>query len=344
MKSGKIALFCVIMVIFAGSAVFSQEDGTPAPPDASLSALKKSVDDFATNLAYSLPFNSSLGLHWSSAYIGDFPKFGVGISFGFTTMDTSSFEAVFKQFDRTLPDLSGFGGFPIPGWTVEGRIGGFIPKVPFDIGLKFGILPLKELSPELKQFDYLMIGGDIRYAIMKEFLVFPAVSVGIGFNYLSGAMGVSAGNDKTFSFQDPGSKENYTLELGAPAILLPWETASLDFKAQISKNFGVVTPYLGIGASTGWSTAGYEVSTKVKAKKGDQDVDLSEVKDILTNAFGIEDLSTTGFGATTKINKWSGRLFGGLSFNMALFKLDLTAFWNFYDNRYGVSIGARIQT
>jgi hypothetical protein len=342
MKSKKTALFCVIMAIFACSAVFSQEDVTPA--DASLGALKKSVDDFATNLAYSLPFNSSLGLHWSSAYIGDFPKFGVGISFGYTTMDIDSFDAVFKQFGRTLPDLSGFGGFPIPGWTIEGRIGGFIPKVPFDIGLKFGILPLKNLSEDLAKFDYLMIGGDVRYAVIKGNVIFPTVSVGMGFNYLSGAIGVSAGSDRTFGFKDPATKEDYTLSLGAPAIVLPWRTATLDFKAQISKSFFFITPYLGIGTSIGWSKAGYEVTTKVTVKKGDDTVPLNDVKDLLTKAFGIEDLSTTGFGATTKINKWSGRLFGGLSFNMALFKLDLTAFWNFYDNRYGVSIGARIQT
>jgi hypothetical protein len=337
MKSRKIALFCVIMVIFACSAVFAQT--VPS----SFKDLKDSVDDFSTKLALSLPFNSSMGLNWSDAYVGDLPHFGVGLSLGFTTMDASSFEDVLKNFNFSLPSwIFGFGGFPIPGWTVEGRIGGFIPKVPFDIGLKFGILPLKDLGGDLSKFDYLMIGGDIRYAVLKGNITLPTVSVGVGFNYQSGALGVKAGDDSklNYPYYEPGDTEvkTGTLTLGAPTIILPWETATLDFKAQISKTFFFITPYLGIGASTGWSKAGYEVTTTVTDSTGNLERATGIAKQ-----FGIDDLSSAGFSSIIEINKWSGRLFGGLSFNAARLRIDLTALWNFADNRYGVSIGGRIQ-
>jgi opacity protein-like surface antigen len=335
MKSRKIALFGVIMVVFAGSAVF------PQTLPSSLKDLSDSVDGFSTKLALSLPFNSSMGLNWSDAYVGDFPKFGVGLSLGFTTMDVGSFEDLLKQFNFSLPSwVFGFGGFPIPGWTVEGRVGGLIPKVPFDMGFKFGILPLKNLGGDLTKFDYFMIGGDVRYAIIKGNIILPTLSVGMGFNYQSGALGVKAGSDTklSYTYVDNGNPATGTLTLGAPTITLPWGTATLDFKAQISKSFFFITPYLGIGASTGWSKAGYEVSTTVT----DSADNLERAKGI-AKEFGIADLSATGFSSIIEINKWSGRLYGGLSFNAALLRIDLTALWNFADNRYGVSIGGRIQ-
>jgi hypothetical protein len=39
----------------------------------------------------------------------------------------------------------------------------------------------------------------------------------------------------------------------------------------------------------------------------------------------------------------SGRLFGGIGFQMLKFHLDLTGLYNFADSRYGVSIGGRFQ-
>jgi hypothetical protein len=343
----KIALVCVILILGVASPVFSQE---MIIGEANIGDFKKAIDDFTSALAYSLPFNSTIGLYWSDAYIKNFPHFGVGASIGYTTIDTKSVETVFAQFNRSLPAfLSGFGGFPIPGYTVEGRLGGF--SLPFDMGFKVGYLPMA--PGELERFDYLLIGGDVRYAILQETDTRPAISFGMGYNYLSGALGVDKGATRRFTYVNPGElphdpgddpdnpippPDPLWLELKAPSVTLFWATSSLDFKAQISKNFAGVTPYLGIGASTGWSKAGYEVNAKVTDNR-----DNLKNNPGFFSEYGIDEIDGNGFSSEVSINRWSGRLFGGVSFTIVSCKLDLTALWNFYDNRYGVSLGVRYQ-
>ena len=126
--------------------------------------------------------------------------------------------------------------------------------------------------------------------------------------------------------------------MDAPLVTLDWATSSLDFKAQISKSFVIVTPYLGIGASNGWSKAGYSVETTVTDSAGN-----IEAAKALCKQFGIYDLSTTGFSSSSKFTGWSFRTFGGLSFNAAILRIDLTGLYNFVDTNYGLSLGVRIQ-
>ena len=330
-KKGKITFFCAIMFLCAGPAVFSQNPSSP-----SLDSLQDAAHSFSTNLALSLPFNANMGLNWSDAHIGKFPHFGVGVSGGFSTMNIGIFKEMFNKFDLNLPDiLFKFAGLPIPGYTVEGRISGF--SLPFDIGVKFGYLPMSPGSFE--KFDYLLAGGDIRYAVLKGSAVVPTISIGMGYNYMSGALGIKAEKDAFFNYTDLNGN-NQTLTLTAPVITLPWSTSALDFKVQISKSTEAVTPYLGVGASFGFSKAGYRVESAIT----DSGAALETAKSFFKEEFGINDISSTGFESIASINKWSGRLYGGLSFNITIVKIDLTGLWNFVDNSYGVSLGIRVQT
>ena len=174
--------------------------------------------------------------------------------------------------------------------------------------------------------------------------ILPIISVGMGFNYMSGELGVKAGNARSFDYytnplDQAGSKQ--TLTLAAPVITLPWETASLDFKAQISKSFVLVTPYMGIGLSKGWSKAGYIVETGIESN----DPTFEDTKGIIKKLFGIDDMDDTGFESMVEVpDKWSGRLYGGFSINLIkVVKFDFTGYWNFWDNKYGVSVGGRLQ-
>lgn len=325
-NSGRILAVIAALALCAAGAAHAQ----------SLDALRKNVDDFSEKLALSLPFNSSMGLNWSDAYIGQFlgvpPHFGAGLSLGFTTMDGEALGNLMKQFDLDLPlDL---GGYPIPGYTVEGRIGGFV--LPFDVGIKFGYLPIK---PENIELDYLLVGGDFRYAVLKGNVVLPSISVGVGFNYLNGGLARTIGDDRTFTYPTPaGSGATDTLTLHAPKVGFIWETSSLDFKAQVSKSLLIVTPYVGIGASHAWSKAGYNVDAKLSSTGNMTDA-ISAMQ-----AAGITDISTSGgFSSIKEVSGWSVRAFGGLSFNLPLFKIDLTGLINFMDARYGVTVGARFQ-
>jgi hypothetical protein len=316
----KIALYCVVLMLFAGSQVFSQI------PDIQFDDLKKSVDKFSDNLSRSLPFNSGLGLNWSDAFIKKIPHFGLGFAVGFTTMEADSLDKVLSYFDVGLPMK--LKGFPLPGYTVEGRLGGF--GIPFDIGVKFGYLPIK---PSGFKMNYLLAGGDVRFAILEKNVILPTISVGVGFNYLSGGIEKSIGSGMHFDYQDG----NY-LDVSQPILYFNWSTASLDFKAQISKSFIIVTPYFGVGASHGWSKAGYGVDATVRDSSGS----LEAAKEILKQ-YDIYNLSENGFSSLKELRGWSARMFGGLSFNITFFRIDLTGLFNIIDKNYGASLGFRVQ-
>ena len=124
----------------------------------------------------------------------------------------------------------------------------------------------------------------------------------------------------------------------SPDVTIDWAVSTLDFKAQISKSFIIATPYLGLGASTGWSRAGYSVKTTVTESHGD----LDRAKELL-KAFGIDDLSETGFSSEQRDNGWSFRAYGGFALSIAVLKLEFTGLFNFRDSNYGVTLGARVQ-
>ena len=317
---GKIAIVCVILVLSIAAPAFSQVGF-------SLDEISKTMDEFSENVAKALPFNSSMGLNWADAYIGNFPRFGAGLSLGFTTMDDGSLTNIMEYFDISLPSfVSGFSGYPVPGYTFEARLGGF--GLPFDIGFKFGTLPLESIN-------YLLVGGDVRFAILKQNVILPAISLGIGFNYMEGGIERSIGKDINYSYNptDP----SYYITVTKPTVNIDWSASSLDFKAQISKSFVIFTPYLGIGASTGWSKANVDVTMKTETGP-----ELEQLKQIFKEGIGI-DLNDKGFHSETEKpkNGWSFRLFGGLSFNVTVFRIELTGFYNF--DKWGATLGARIQ-
>ena len=328
---GKIAFFCVIVMLAAASPAFSQNK--------ELKDLKKTMGDFSGNLAESLPFNATMGLNWSDAYMQNFPHFGAGFSLGFTTMDAGSFNSLLKNFAISLPaELSGFGGFPIPGYTVEGRLGGFV--LPFDIGFKFGMMPLP-LKGDLT-LDYLLFGGDIRYAVFntKKIPVIPTISLGLGFNHISGGIGQKVGQDIVYDYIDfTNSDTPAAITVKKPEVSVNWSVTTIDMKAQASMSFVFFTPYIGVGASYGESKAGYGVKTTVEDNGGLlNNASASQI----SKKFDIDNLKENGFSSEVTKGGWSVRTFGGFSVNLALIRLDFTGFWNFED-KYGVTFGTRVQ-
>jgi len=327
---GKILFLGLLLCVFIAAPVFSQN---------SLEDLRNIMDAFSENMAKSLPFNASMGLNWSDAYIGKFfpalpPHFGAGVSLGYTTLDAGSFNGLLKQFGIDLPiNLS---GYPLPGWALEGRLGGFF--LPFDIGVKFGWLPIDISSSDLK-LDYLLTGFDLRYALLEGKGLLPRLSVGAGFNYLKGGLTKSIGEERKFDYTDL-SNTRQTLTLEAPKVGISWETATLDFKAQISKTLLIVTPYLGVGASVGWSKAGYKVETKITDTGNNIGTNMANQ---IFGQLGIDNIDANGFFSIKDFNGWSFRAFGGVGLSLAILKIDLTGLFNFIDQNYGISLGARIQ-
>ncbi|MDR3122611.1 MAG: hypothetical protein LBU16_02385 [Treponema sp.] len=328
MKKMKKVLGCVLGMALCGAVPLFPQD---------LVDLQKTAGEFSGALAQSLPFNAALGLNWADAYIGMFlpsfpPHFGAGIALGYTTVNFEAFDDLLRQFGLSVPGGFDLGQMALPAYVAEARIGGFI--LPFDVGLKFGAF--ENLGGSSASVDYLLAGGEFRYAVVngKENLLLPNVSVGVGLNYLSGRF---TGSQSSLSFSYGGTSGS-TLDLSNLEVGLQWETLALDFKAQVSKSFLIITPYAGLGASHAWSKAGYAVEA---AMTGLNEAAINNgLKEAGTEAI---DFSEKGFSTILEETGWNFRAFGGLSVNLALFRLDFTGLFNFLDGNYGVTVGGRLQ-
>ncbi|MDR3140019.1 MAG: hypothetical protein LBT95_10185 [Treponema sp.] len=335
-KWGKIIAFSLVMVLGSLIPAFSQSNP--------LDELQGSANEFVESIAKSLPFNSTLGLNWSDAYIGQLigapPHFGFGVSLGITTIDLGTVKKLMNKFGMSSIDLN---KMPLPGYTADARLGGFV--LPFDFGFKFGMLPGLGIGDDFK-LDYMLLGGDIRYALLEGKGPLPKISVGFGINYLREGIRASIGSGTEFSFVTPDGQPPHTLKLEAADVGLSWSSTVFDLKAQVSKSFLIITPYLGLGGSFALSKIGYgvESSNLTYDGTGIDDKTLNEILDALKQA-GIEgiDIDGYGFSSTYKTRGWGIRAFGGFSVNMLAVKLDLTGMFNFLDLNYGASLGIRFQ-
>jgi hypothetical protein len=310
-KIGKILVFCVLFFLLTTGVAFSQ----------TLEDLQDAVSLFSSQIAKSAALNSTMGLNWSNAYIGQFlnvpPHFGFGVTSGFTTLSAGSVNGLLGQFGAKPLNIGSI-GIPLPGYTLEGRIGGFV--YPFDLGLKIGFMSPDNAMNDLfgLGFDYFLIGGDFRYSLLPKWSPLK-LSAGFGVNYMERGMSKTVPSGiPSFGFSDGAN--SYTLELTDPKIGIFWKTTSYEIKAQASFPLIVITPYAGVGLIYAKSNAGYSIKSDILVDGAAIDDDM---KDIL-NGFGLSNITDTGFGSTKNNDAVNVRFFGGLSFNLTVLKFDLT--------------------
>jgi hypothetical protein len=245
---------------------------------------------------------------------------------------------------------------PLPAAALEGRLGGFV--WPFDIGFKLGFIPDsigESLASSGLGLDYLLVGFDVRYALLEGKGFTPKLSVGGGFNYLRGGVSATVDEGQSFTFEDPSTKQTHTIEATDPEVGLEWSSKVIDLKAQASWKFLIFTPYVGLGLSHGSSAAGYYINSKVKydnkeltdAQLDKLIADLEAYNKELEKygkGFDIPDISATGIESSVDVSGWSTRAFGGLSITPFPFvRIDVTGLYNLFEGTYGGSLGTRIQ-
>lgn len=316
----------------------------------SVGSFSDAFSGFSEAAAQSLSFNSNIGLSWSDAYIGNLfaipPHFGVGAAAGFTMVPAEGITALFDTMGLTLPAAVGdlvdkFAGVLIPAAMVEGRIGGI--GLPFDLGLKVGMLPAGTEVLDLR-VEYLNVGADVRFALVKENLILPDVSIGAGYNYLSGYVSV-ANPLGSFSMDIPVGNETRTLSFETGDVGFGWNSHVIDLKAQVSKSLLIFTPYLGAGVSYARSQAGggFDAAVKVDGE-AISDADVEELKTALKQqGIDVPELTADGLHAFFPAGGWGARVFGGVSLNIFVIKLDVTGQYNLTDGSIGGSIGLRLQ-
>jgi hypothetical protein len=317
---------------------------TVAAADFGLDTIQNAVDGFSTKILDSLPLAANVGLNWSDAYIGKLlgvpPHFGVGLTVGFATLDTDAFKKLAAAFGA-----SELGIGLVPAYVLEGRIGGFI--LPFDLGVKFGFLPDNtgfDLGKGKLGLDYLLVGADLRYALLEGNLILPKLSVGFGYSYLKGGITAPLGSGVEFGVPNT----TYSIAASDPTLHFLWESQTAELKVEASKSFLIITPYLGMAAGIQWSNAGYKLDSKITYSNSDQKVLIDEAMKTL----GVNGITSAGFSSIKGVDAGGDgsvyyRAFGGASVNMAIIRADITLMCLIPTHgdtfTWGATIGARIQ-
>ncbi len=326
-RAAAIALFVGLIAASAASA----------GPLSLYSTVKGDFEGFAGDVSKSLPFASTMGLNWSSAYIGKLPNFGVGLSAGIAMVPTTSIAALASQLGATslASDLERYQhlGLPLPAALAELRVGGLV--LPFDLGFKVGFIPgaakLSAFLPHGMSVSYLLVGVEARYQLVNEGFWIPQVSVGLGYNHYQGGLVIPTGSGSvTVASLPDGSSLVFT----DPDINFNWSSNSVDATIEVSKTlFYLLTPYLGAGLSLGWSSAGGGLSSPVSWNgPGAAQID-QYFTNLTNNAFTISAASTN----------LVPRLYGGFSVNLFVVRVDLTGMYNLSDGLLGATLGTRLQ-
>ncbi len=338
-------LLIVLLILLSATVGFAQ----------SFATFQSAFQSFADGVAASLPLETSVGLNWSDAWIGQLldapPHFGVGVTVGAATIPFSAIQPAINAFGGSIPSnisyLSNI-GIPLPSYSIDVRIGGFI--LPFDIGLKFGYLPAGALANAgISGFtaDYLNIGGDVRIGLIQDRGIMPGLSVGVGYTYMRGNVGIPGVLPSAINITSISAGGNtYDLQFSNPNLNFFWNTSVIDAKVQLSKQLFIITPYIGLGASYGISNAGGGMQSQMQVQENGGGYHPATQADIdaLNSAFGTNySLSNPGFGIYSAANGFSARVFGGFSLNIFVLKIGVGAEYEFLSGSIAAMANARIQ-
>ena len=265
------------------------------------------LDSFLADINKNLPDNAVSGGAWSDGYIGQLislpPHLGIGVSCGVSHFPLASLTSAASVAGAVID---------IPSFLSLG--GGFLinPAIelrlggfalPFDLGVRFSMLPSNSLFGV--DLEYRTISVDLRYAVIKENIVLPDIIVGIGWYHTSGNIGY------TFSDSELGAA-GFQGIAGDKKLGVDFKTNVFELRAQVSKSLLIFTPYLGLTGYFALSESSYEIA----------DTDARN---------------------TVSSNHFGSRVYGGLSFNIFVVKLDVSASYNFVTQNWGGNLGARFQ-
>jgi len=327
MKKAIVVLAVLLMAATAVSAA------TPTFTD-----FQSAFTDVANGVSSSLALESSVGLSWSDAWVGQLvdvpPHFGFGITVGAAMIPYASIQNALTTFSGAIPSSVGFMssiGVPLPTYTVDVRIGGFV--LPFDMGFKFGWMPsngLSSIGVSGISVDYLSLGGDIRLGIIQDRGFLPGLSLGVGYTYMRGNVdvpGVFSGNIHIATYNYNG--QPYDLQFTNPSLNFNWSSSVIDAKIQLSKKLLFITPYAGMGVSYGFSNAGGGMASQMQVSTDGganyHNATQSEIDNINTATGSSYTLQNTSFGVTQSTNGFSVRAFGGFSLDFFAVRLGFGA-------------------
>ncbi len=313
----------------------------------SLEGFSSAFSGFTSDMAGSLAVNSTIGSNWSDAYVGGFPHFGVGITTGAAFASADSAKGLFDAMGGSgLPDALKTLGVPIPAAVATFKIG--LPFLPIDIGIKGGYIPAN-VGASLKSAtgvsaDYQNIGIMVRYALVKQNILLPNISIGAAYNYQQGSITAPSGiGPQTFSVISDQAGGTSHVTASDPALALGWTSNTFDFSAQISKLLLFIVPYAGVGYTIGSSKVTGGVSSAVISDySGSYGSGISGLNSFFS-ANGGPSIGDQGFTYSTTNNTPVFRVYGGLSLRIIIIDFDTQVMYVPVSKSLGAALTARVQ-
>ena len=277
----------------------------------------KGLNCFTDSLVDAIPNSQIQQNVWANSWIGSIlpkPNFGFGINTGVSKLDVSPLVDVIKTFDENNEDSGLPETLVWPTITADFRVGGFM--FPFDLGftvMSFDSDTIGSIGNAIDPayFDFFMIGGDVRYALLQGGLMRPKVSVGLGLYHTSGDFGV----------EDDGSSAE-----------LDFSSTSLVLSAQASIKLLFFVPFAGTKVMFTKSNVDWKVKANWSSILNTNDSKIQEAVE-----YGFLPSTFTGGSDSGFFNHIRPVIFGGFAFD--LFVLDIT-FSGSYDFISDIPSGA----
>lgn len=263
-------------------------------PNAFSYSINNGLDDFSDELGIAVPQAAVQQNVYADSFIGKIfpsvpPHFAVGFNTGLTHINTEGLAAVADNLG--ISDVKDNYYFPV--MNADIRIGGLF--LPFDIGFSFMKLNSLETSAFGSDItvDFFTVAADIRYALIKEGLIAPGISLGAGYSYNSGSFGI--GND------DAEANVDYKVHTIYTAL-------------QISKAFNIPVVKIGFTPFAG---------LRAVLSKYDNDYDWRIKNSVAVEAAKFAGIAYSGSGnnSSDTFGNFQPQLYGGVGFNFMVMQL-----------------------
>ena len=206
-------IFSILLVLFMLSTVFAFE----------AEVVEEGLTEFVTGLAESAPAATTMSNVWADAYAGQLigipPHFGVGASAGISKLDISGIKKAANDLGiDSVDNLNDNLVLPV--------VGGIF--VPFDLSASFFTMsnPIGISGENSLQYQFDSFNVKLRVPLLKQNVILPNLSLGVGYAYLKGEF--LAG-----------------MKMADTSVKTKFSTSVYSVDAQLSKSVIFLTPYVG---------------------------------------------------------------------------------------------------
>ena len=315
--------FLLILLCFsvALTGIFAQS--IPQVSDyINIDKLGAGLDQFTYDLLKTAPNTVTQQYIYPDAYIGQLlsvpPNVAGGVSAGAAQLNAAGLASALKDglkndLLKDIPYLY------LPTLVLDARVGGIL--LPFDVGLH-GMIISEPLSFSAKgtKFlaDYGTIGANIRIPLLKQNVALPGISIGAGFSYSKGAIGMNTSGD-VISHISAG-----------------YESMILDASLQVSKEILFITPYVGARATLSASKRHWNCDYEIGA--------LKDVTEDWKSSRSYADEQWSSWEINSENPNYTAQIFGGVGIDfLFIVQLGVNASYDLVNNLWAGSVNLRVK-